>query len=464
MNISILSVGPGDPGLLNEQTKGLLCKGENLILRTDKSFLVQWLHEKNIPFSSLDYLYDSASDFDDLSEKAAETVWNSAKKNSSVLYAVSDFISDRTVDLIYKKRPPDGQIRIIPGFSFSDYYFSGCRELLTSSGIQVFSASSFNPADYQPSQTLLITELNDEITAGEIKRALETRLDDEDTVVFFKNSADPLTIPLYELDRQKSYSHLSAIAVGGRPYQKRSRKTINDLMEIMDLLRSPDGCPWDRVQTHESLKPYLIEEAWETADAIDQQDPDHLAEELGDLLFQIVFHVSVGKSFDEFTMDDITTSISDKMIRRHPHVFDTSHSDYSPDNWEKIKRSENGMNSVTESLFAISEALPSLRYAEKMIKKICSFPSMKRSPDQIIQTIQSLSQALNNLNQSGMEKTLKSLLLACAELSFSIGTDSETLLHSSVKNLAQSFQDLEQSIKSGCKAPECLTFNDLCVY
>ena len=117
MNISILSVGPGDPGLLNEQTKGLLCKGENLILRTDKSFLVQWLHEKNIPFSSLDYLYDSASDFDDLSEKAAETVWNSAKKNSSVLYAVSDFISDRTVDLI-KNVLRTGRSESFPVFHF----------------------------------------------------------------------------------------------------------------------------------------------------------------------------------------------------------------------------------------------------------------------------------------------------------------------------------------------------------
>ena len=118
-------------------------------------------------------------------------------------------------------------------------------------------------------------------------------------------------------------------------------------MDIIERLRMPDGCPWDRKQTHESLKKHLVEEANEALDAIDERDYNHLCEELGDVLLQIVLHAQIGKEMGEFTIDDVVQSVSEKMIRRHPHVFgniDIAGVDEGLDIWEEIKKREK-MNS-----------------------------------------------------------------------------------------------------------------------
>jgi tetrapyrrole methylase family protein/MazG family protein len=129
-------------------------------------------------------------------------------------------------------------------------------------------------------------------------------------------------IPLYQLDNQKHYDHTAAVFLPGVDYLHRARHTFEDLERIVSRLRAPDGCPWDSVQTHRSLTPYMVEEAWEVVNAIEEDDPDHLADELGDVLFQVFIHASIGKSCGEFTLTDILTDICRKMIHRHPAVFD----------------------------------------------------------------------------------------------------------------------------------------------
>lgn len=154
--------------------------------------------------------------------------------------------------------------------------------------------------------------------------------------------------------------------------KKSKKKNFYDLCEIIEALRAPGGCPWDREQTHLSLKRYMIEEAYEAAETFESGDGAKMADELGDVLLQVVLHAQIGKENGEFTVDDITDAVSRKMITRHPHVFGDSEASKTDDvlnNWDEIKRRERGQEAVSEAMEGISKALPALTRGEKIYKK-----------------------------------------------------------------------------------------------
>ena len=140
----------------------------------------------------------------------------------------------------------------------------------------------------------------------------------------------------------------------------------------MDKLLSDDGCPWDRVQTHESLRQYLMEECYEAIDAVNNNDMTALCEELGDILLEVVFHSKIGEKLNQFTIDDVIDNISKKMINRHRHIFGGEKADTPEevaDSWEKIKNEEKGYQTIAEKINSVPKALPSLLRAEKIQKR-----------------------------------------------------------------------------------------------
>lgn len=148
--------------------------------------------------------------------------------------------------------------------------------------------------------------------------------------------------------------------------------SLSDLLTVMEILRSEEGCPWDREQTHKSIRSCLIEETYEVVEAIDREDTALLREELGDLLFQVVFHAQIKKEEGVFTIDDVANDITAKMIHRHPHVFGTVEAENSAQvlkNWEAIKTEEKGRNTLVEKLRAIPPMLPALMRATKVSRK-----------------------------------------------------------------------------------------------
>ena len=463
MKLKIISIGPGDPSLINEVTIQAIRTADPLVLRTGHHSLTHWLKTSGVSFQTLDYLYETSSDFDLLTKAAAERLWALASDNPETVLAVPDSMTDHIVDELYASCPENGELECIPGFSFADFYLPACRPFFSTSDIRICPAASFTESGYDPSRPILVTELNDSITAGIIKQQLSSCIRDDETIVFLNGDASAFPIPLFELDRQSEYNHLSAVAAGPHSYSQRSRKTLEDLVFIMDRLRSADGCPWDRAQTHSSLKPYVVEEAWEVVDAIQEKQPDHLAEELGDLLFQIVFHASIGKSYDEFTIDDVLSCICEKMIRRHPHVFENTfcgnpHANYNPESWDLIKQREAGRKSPVEALNDISPALPSLRYAEKAIRKLKAIPGI---PDPGAEELISM---IRNSAVQFSEDSLSTILFFCAYLSERLHTDSEVLLRQKVKQIIRTCESLEKEGKIALAGSKPLTFNDLGVY
>ena len=196
-------------------------------------------------------------------------------------------------------------------------------------------------------------------------------------------------------------------------------------------------------QTHDTLKPYLVEEAWEAVNAIDAGDMQHLADELGDVLLQIVFHASIARSYDEFTLTDVTTHICRKMIGRHPHVFGAGHFDTAEqvsDRWETMKLRETGSKTVGESLEDVSPGLPALKYAIKVQKKAMQLESYRRDPAVIRREITACSEKLLSPDGKLDPEVLGELLLRCTELSHRCGQDAEIILHETVDRFKSAFR------------------------
>ena len=153
---------------------------------------------------------------------------------------------------------------------------------------------------------------------------------------------------------------------------KKEKYTFDDFVEIIKILRGPDGCPWDKEQTHESIRNSMIEEAYELVEEIENKNPEKIADESGDVLLQVVLHAQIAKDNGEYDITDVTDMISRKMIHRHPHVFGEVHVDGSEDvlvNWDAIKRADRKQESVTDDLKGVSKSIPTLMRANKIAKK-----------------------------------------------------------------------------------------------
>ena len=467
-DIVIVSLGPGDPDLLNQKTLRALRESGTLILRTGRHPLASWLKENSISFSTLDFLYEESDDFDLLNEKAADLLISQAK-SGPVVYAVPDAATDRTVRALLRKKAESVSAQIIPGVSLYDAHLSSVLSFFQDNAVTAVPADELSDSfHYDPNTSLLITELDNPILAGQVKLFLSDALGDEHDVYLLLDGNKPLCLPLYELDRQEGLDHRSAVLVPGSGLLERSRFSFGDLEALMEKLRSPDGCPWDRIQTHESLRPYMIEEAWECVTCIDQDDPDHLCEELGDLLFQVVFHASVGRSFGEFSLHDVVTAICSKMIHRHPHVFG-SRDLKDPDSvravWEQLKQEETGNRSVISSLEDVSSGLPSLKYAAKTMKKLKGTSAVRSDAEDVLADIEEITSSLRSGSVAGDSGLLLGrLLLLCSELCFILGSDSELILHQAVDRMKSRLKSVDKEAKNDGKSLEHLTFEELGVY
>ncbi len=192
---------------------------------------------------------------------------------------------------------------------------------------------------------------------------------------------------------------------------------FDDLVEIVEILRAPGGCPWDMEQTHKTIRKGLIEETYEVIEGIDKDDPDIMKEELGDLILQVVFHASIDDNFD---IDGVCDGICKKLIYRHPHVFaDTvaKTSDVVLKNWDELKKKEKGQKSKAEVMLSVSPALPSLMRAQKLVKK----SEIENGFDAVLQNMQGCIEELKDKNPNALSQ----LLFECARMGNILDRDLE---------------------------------------
>ncbi|MEO0416180.1 MAG: nucleoside triphosphate pyrophosphohydrolase, partial [Verrucomicrobiota bacterium] len=240
------------------------------------------------------------------------------------------------------------------------------------------------------------------------------------------------------------------------PIPDSSLPPIERLREIMHLLRSPGGCPWDAEQTHESLVPHLIEEAYEVAEAVKNGDDAALVDELGDLLLQPIFQAEVASSRGAFDFDDVANAIVEKLIRRHPHVFgDTvaEDSDSVLTQWEQIKAKEKGSAPSSDYyLKKANEGLPSLMSAQKIQRKVAKvgfdWDNLEDVIAKVEEELTEVKEAITEKDQEHIEEEIGDLLFSVVNLSRKIGADAELLLDQANRKFVERFQKMEAQLKT----------------
>ena len=344
---------------------------------------------------SMDDLYSECFDFDELNERIAERLAAAFEsenaENLSVGYAVlGRGVEGELAALLCSRANENGfTVRFMPAPGFAESAVcaaANCGHIAPWSGYDIRSAHSFNiiGTDFP----VVIEETDNLLIAGEIKlRLSEYYPDESDVFVCTMNNCgeyDVNCLPLHRMDHpeaEKLYGAATVVLVPPCGLLQRTRHGIDGLLEVMHRLRAPGGCPWDAEQTHESLRSSLLEETYEVLDALDSNDMTALEEELGDLLLQIVFHSVIEEECSDFTLRDVTTGITNKLIYRHPHVFggvEASNASEVLDVWDQVKLAErqatggadgSGASEPEGLLDGVPRTFPALMEAQKISRK-----------------------------------------------------------------------------------------------
>ena len=228
---------------------------------------------------------------------------------------------------------------------------------------------------------------------------------------------------------------------------------LDDLERIVEILRAPGGCPWDREQTHASIRQNMLEEAYEVCEAIDQTDRDHLKEELGDVLLQVALHAQMEKERGSFTLADVADGISQKLIFRHPHVFGDVNAqdvDQALNTWDAMKRVEKSQATYTDTLRAVAMSLPALWRAEKVQKKAkkagFDWPDVKGALDKLSEELEELRAAVNG--DGDVTEELGDLLFACVNVARFVHADPEQALTQATDKFISRFALVEQKTQA----------------
>ena len=401
--INVISLGSGNEKQLTFETLEIIKNANKIVLRTAIHPVVSYLNTLNVLLESYDSYYETQEDFTEINNSIVNNLLEKSKEEEEVYYAVSDATLDETVKCLLINKPEDCTVKIIAGVS----HIGRCLSLLkTQTGsMRYYSATEFPKARLTPEEDLFIYEMYCKHIASECKIALMELYPEECEIWVFYG--DPGTgeittkaCKLFQLDRLSMYNHMSAVYVPKQEREKRSRYDLQDLCDIMEILRGENGCPWDREQTYSSILPSLLEESYEYIQAVRDEDYEHMADELGDILLQVAFHSQMAKEQGEFNITDVTSYICEKMIERHTHIFGNVNVENSEDviaNWEKIKKEQRGIKTLYQSLQDISLGLSPMLRASKVLKKVEKELCEVTSIDKIIEYIKTL---LNKLLQT----------------------------------------------------------------
>ncbi len=242
--------------------------------------------------------------------------------------------------------------------------------------------------------------------------------------------------------------------------------SIDDLKEVVCRLTAEDGCPWDSIQTHESLKRYLIEECYEVIDAIDKKDNENMCEELGDVLFQIVFHSELARKEKAFDMSDVTDGITRKMISRHPHIFSDKNVKSIKeinDSWESIKKKEKGYKNNMEILRSIPTALPALMRSEKTVSKAYKNGMDSESEGEILNRLEKNMEKLKDLKsfqKTEQEEIIGNFLLDLTKISHFSQLNVEFSLTNALKTYINKLENIEKANAADGETDEDTGFED----
>jgi len=470
--IVLLGLGPGNPRFLTREALEWVEQVDEVYLRTKNHPAATLLPDK-ISCHSFETELDPDLSPKQVNEKIILTILRLGERPQGVTYAVPGhpLTGDITCsEIIRRARGVGTPVRIIAGVSLIEPTLQALS-LDPQTQITIIDAlnlANLNAPSFPPSQPVLITHFTSIKVATQLMTVLLTVYPEHHKVALLHavGTENELVehFPLGEIDQSTHLGSCSSLFCPALPFGS----AFEDFQQIIAQLRSPEGCPWDREQTHTSLKPYLIEESYEALEALDQEDMPSLKEELGDILLQIVLHAQIGIENGEFRMSDVMQFISDKMIRRHPHVFaDGDARDVAGviHKWEEIKaneRKDNGKPEKKGMLDGIPANLPALvqsQHIQQRAQRIgFDWPEISGVIKKIYEELDELKQA-----QTSEERISETgdVLFAVVNLARWLDVDAESALRESNRRFKKRFAYIEQAAENQGKTLDDLSFTEM---
>lgn len=420
-----------------------------IFVRTEDHPVIKDLMKRGLTYHSFDYLYEKETSFERVYEKIVAQLIEVAKKQS-IVYAVPGhpMVAEKTVQLLLEA---DVEVQIKGGQSYLDDLFTSLQ-IDPIKGFQFIDGTSFKRDELNFSNHIIFSQVYDQLIASDIKLTLLEDLPPDYLVTLIEaagSSAEKKqTIPLVELDRVVTTSNLLSVYVPPVP-DTLLNHTFTRLRSVIAHLRSPEGCAWDRRQTHESLKPYVLEETYELLEAINEQDDVAIVEELGDLLLQVMLHSQIGEDRGYFTIDDVILSITNKMIHRHPHVFGDAKNAHKT--WDELKQEEKGVTEDSESIVMdIPSEMPALFRAEKIQKRVAKvgfdWDHVADVWDKFYEEVEEVKEAIDSGDEQAIFEEFGDVLFVIVNLMRFYKMNAEFALQACNEKFIRRFQLIEEQL------------------
>jgi tetrapyrrole methylase family protein / MazG family protein len=431
--VVVVGLGPAGPDLITAGARAAIDRIPVRFVRTSR-------HPSTIEGAiSFDPVYEQAASMDEVYATIVATLVDGAVEHGEVLFAVpgSPSVAERTVELL--RAEPRVEVEVLPALSFLDLVWDRLGVDPVATGVRVVDGHRFVIEAAGERGPLLVVQCDSRDVLSDIKLAVEDP--PAEPVVVLQRLGLPdesvRAVPWDAIDREVDADHLTCLWV-----PQLAAPVGAELVRFAELVRTlRERCPWDREQTHESLVPYAIEETYELVEAIEEGDPEHLEEELGDVLFQVFFHATLAAEAGHFTVADVARTIHDKLVRRHPHVFadvEVSGSGEVVANWQAIKKEEKGRESLMEG---IPSALPALMLARKVQNRAAGvgfdWPDVEGPMAKVLEE-------LGELRENPSVEELGDLLFATVNVGRHLGIDPETALRTATTKFRDRFSEVER--------------------
>jgi len=468
--ITLLGLGPGNPDQLTREAWGLLSSATEIFVRTSQHPTVA-AFPSSLEVHSFDDLYESEEKVEEVYRKIVAQTLELGHRPRGVIYAVpgNPFVAEATAPEIARRAKKEGiPVRVVQGLSFVEPMLAalGIDLLPQTSIVDALELVSQHHPLFPPHGPALIAQVHSRQVAGELKITLMAQYSDEHPVrlVHAAGTVDELVedLPLHEIDRSTNIAALTALYVPALG----ENNSFEEFQELIAHLRAPEGCPWDREQTHQSLRRNLIEETYEVVEAIDAEDPKAMQEEFGDLLAQIVLHAQIATEYDEFRMSDITHGITTKLISRHPHVFgdlELNDADAVIANWEHLKAGERKAKGEDSGILdGVAGSLPALSQAETYTARAAragfEWPNIEGVLGDVAEEIEEMKAA-----ESDEEKAAEfgDILFALVNLSRWLKIDPEAALRAANARFKRRFAYVEAGAKAQGRALKDMTLKEM---
>jgi tetrapyrrole methylase family protein / MazG family protein len=469
MSITIVGLGPGDPELLTRRAWRVLAESKEVYLRTARHPGVESLPQT--VYHNFDDWYDRAQDFDSLYREIAEEIVKLGERSEGVVYAVPGhpLVGEMTVTLIAARAKERAvPVTIVDGLSFVEPTLAALK-LDGLDGLQLQDAvdvARMHHPQLDPDIPAILAQVYSRTVASDVKLTLANQYPDDHPVILVHGAgtADEELehVALYEMDHSPKIGHLTSLYVP--PLSQPG--SFERFQETIAHLRAPEGCPWDRKQTHQSLREYLLEEAYEVLEALDADDPDKLCEELGDLMLQIVLHSQIAVEAGEFHMADVLAHVNAKMIERHPHVWgnvQVSSAEEVVSNWDQIKRQSRDDNGKPRSILeGVPKAFPALAQAQAYQSRAARVGFDWAEVQDVVTKLQEEIKELQDARSEDERRSeFGDVLFSVVNLARWFNIDPEAALRETNRKFERRFQYIEQHAGRDLKELSLQEMDDL---